>query len=79
MINNIQEHHDEEDILKMTMESEVSKWRRKLEFVNSEIKFYVNLLESNLLKETNSNSTDSYNLLSQFIDLKKTNAFHLDT
>lgn len=79
MMNNIQEHHSEEEIQHLSMESDVALWRNKLEFVADEIDFYLILLGSSLIEKTQSNTTDANFLLKQFNELKETNKFHLKT
>lgn len=79
MINNIQEHHNEEEIQILNMQSEVVLWRDKLNFLKDEIDFYLDLLGSSLIEKTQSNNIDANYLLKQFEELKETNQFHLDT
>lgn len=79
MISNIQEHHNEEDVQKLSIQSDVKLWRNKLEFVAEEIDFYLLLLNSSLIERTNSNNIDADYLLKQFTELKDTNKFHKDT
>ncbi|MDT0678655.1 hypothetical protein [Autumnicola musiva] len=79
MISNIQEHHSEEEIQKMSMENDSKLWRTQLEFYVSEIEFYLSLLRSSLIEKTKFNTVDANYLLKQFQDLREINEFHLET
>lgn len=79
MINRIQEHHNEEDIQKLSMESEVLLMRDKLEFLNDEIEFYLNLLGSCPTGKTKHKYLDNNYLLERFKHLKNNNVFHMET
>lgn len=79
MINNIQEHHNEEEVQKLNMENDVSKWRSELEFLEQEINFYLLLLTSSLIERTRSNHIDAKYLVKQFHELKDLNNFHYKT
>jgi hypothetical protein len=78
-MNNIQEHHNEEEVQYLSMESDVALWRSKLEFVADEMEFYLILLGSSLIERTQSNTIDANFLLKQFNELKEANKFHLKT
>lgn len=78
-MNNIQEHHNEEEIQHLSMESDVALWRNKLESVTDEIEFYLLLLGSSLIERTQTNTIDANFLLNQFNEIKETNKFHLKT
>lgn len=79
MINNIQEHHNEEEVQKLNMGNDVLIWRHELEFNEKELQFYITLLDSSLIEKTRSNNIDANYLLKQFIDLKESNRFHKKT
>jgi hypothetical protein len=79
MTNKIKEHHNNEEIQYLNMESDVALWRDKLEFVADEIAFYLLLLGSSLIEKTNSNNIDANYLLKEFNDLKDINERHMDT
>lgn len=73
MITNIQEHHNEEEIQIVRFQNESNYWKTELAFINQEIEFYLDLLNSSLIKKTNSNQIDANYLSRQFKDLKETN------
>ena len=79
MINNIQEHHNDEEVQKLSMESTVELWRQELEFNEKEIQFYLILLRSTLIEKTRSNNIDAEFLLKQFNELKESNYSHKKT
>jgi len=79
MINNIQKHHNDEEIQKLSMESAVHLWRQELEFLEKEIQFYLALLSSSLIEKTRSNNIDANYLLKQFNELKESNKLHKKT
>jgi len=79
MINNIQEHHNDEEVQKLSMESSVNLWRQELEFNDKEIQFYLILLRSTLIEKTSSNTIDANFLLKQFNELNESNNFHKKT
>lgn len=78
-MNNIQEHHNEEEIQHLSMESDFALWRNKLEFVTDEIAFYLILLESSLIERTRSNTIDANFMVKQLNELKEKNEIHLKT
>ncbi|MDT0688806.1 hypothetical protein RM549_03370 [Salegentibacter sp. F188] len=79
LINNIQKHHNEEEIRDLGMTKEVFNWREELEFTNEEIHFYTTLLSSNLIERTRSNCEDANYLFQQLQDLKDSNESHIET
>lgn len=76
MVNNVQEHHNEEEVQVIRLQNEINYWKIELEFISKEIDFYIDLLNSSLIKKTNANHIDANYLSHQFRDLKETNDIH---
>ncbi|MFV9485091.1 hypothetical protein ACNI3T_14685 [Christiangramia sp. ASW11-125] len=70
MVNSIQEHHNEEEIEVIRLQNEINQWKSELDFIAQEINFYLEILNSLIVKETKASKTDANHLLNQFKDLK---------
>lgn len=79
MIENIQEHFNDEDIIKLNITSEIKKWEEELHFNSKEMEFYQNLLNSSLVEKLNTNPEDSKFLFSQLKTIQECNEFQIKT
>ena len=76
-----QEHHDDEEIQILSIQSESEDWEERLVIISEEIDFFSNILGSSL-KETVSvaiNKEDASYLKKQLELINKANEFHLST
>jgi hypothetical protein len=76
-----QEHHDDEEIQILSIQSESEDWEERLVIISEEIDFFSNILGSGL-KETVSvaiNKEDASYLKKQLELINKANEFHLST
>ena len=76
-----QEHHDDEEIQILSIQSESEDWEERLVIISEEIDFFTNILGSGL-KETVSvaiNKEDASYLQKQLELINKANEFHLST
>tara|TARA_Y100000588_G_scaffold387536_2_gene485533 strand:+ start:636 stop:1049 length:414 start_codon:yes stop_codon:yes gene_type:complete len=76
-----QEHHDDEEIQILSIQSESEDWEERLVIISEEIDFFTNILGSGL-KETVSvaiNKEDASYLKKQLELINKANEFHLST
>lgn len=76
-----QEHHDDEEIQILSIQSESEDWEERLIYISEEIDFFSNILGSGL-KETVSvaiNKEDASYLKKQLELINKANEFHLRT
>jgi len=76
-----QEHHDDEEIQILSIQSESEDWEDRLVIISEEIDFFSNILGSGL-KETVSvaiNKEDASYLKKQLELINKANEFHLST
>lgn len=79
MINEIEDHHRDEEIVGMNMQPEMNFWEEQLQFVSTETEFYSKLLTDSTLFRNERNKEDLKYLLKQLEDLAKMTKFHLDT
>jgi len=76
-----QEHHNDEEIQILSIQSESEDWEERLVIISEEIDFFSNILGSSL-KETVSvaiNKEDASYLKKQLELINKANEFHLST
>ena len=76
-----QEHHDDEEIQILSIQSESEDWEERLVIISEEIDFFSNILGSSL-KETVRvaiNKEDASYLKKQLELINKANEFHLST
>jgi len=76
-----QEHHNDEEIQILSIQSESEDWEERLVIISEEIDFFTNILGSGL-KETVSvaiNKEDASYLQKQLELINKANEFHLST
>ena len=79
MIDNIQEHFNDQDIIKLNISSDIKNWEDELRFNNSEMEFYQRLLNSSLIEKININPEDSKFLFKQLQEVQEANDFQLKT
>ena len=62
MINEIQEHYNNEEIEIIRLQNEIDQWISELKFVVQEINFFIELLDSIVIQnsEASVNSTNFY-------------------
>ena len=73
MTVNLQIHNNEEEIQIERFRNESYYWQTELVFLNQEIKFYLDILNSSAIRKTNSKDVDANNLIYEFNNLKETN------
>ena len=73
MINNIQEHHSDEEIENIRLQNEINLWKSELDFLSLEIDFYLGLFKSSLIEIIKINQADVEKLFNQFQRLKNSN------
>ncbi|GGW79979.1 hypothetical protein [Salegentibacter mishustinae] len=81
MMEKFQEHHNDEEIQILSIQSESEDWEDRLVIISEEIDFFSNILGSGL-KETVSvaiNKEDASYLKKQLELINKANEFHLST
>ncbi|UBZ07271.1 hypothetical protein LDL76_00830 [Salegentibacter mishustinae] len=81
MMEKFQEHHNDEEIQILSIQSESEDWEERLVIISEEIDFFSNILGSSL-KETVRvaiNKEDASYLKKQLELINKANEFHLST
>ncbi|PTX43560.1 hypothetical protein C8P64_2088 [Christiangramia gaetbulicola] len=73
MVNSIQEHHNNEEIEVLRLQNEINQWKSELDFIEQEINFYLEILNSSIVKETKASNIDPKYLLNQFKDIEISN------
>ena len=73
MTANLQVHHSEEEIQIVRFRNESYYWQTELAFLNQEIEFYLDVLNSSSIKKTMSKAVAANHLIHQFNNLKETN------
>jgi len=73
MINNIQEHHNDEEIELIRLQNDVIQWKLELDFVAQEIDFYLDIFNYSLTKRKKVNHVDPKYLYDQFHSLQRIN------
>lgn len=72
-------HFNDEEILKLEMMPEISRWKKVLKFNEDEIEFLRMALFLNLTKKLNKDVNQSKNYIEKLQDVQNQNKFHLDT
>lgn len=81
MIEKFQEHHDDEQIQILSIQTESEDWEENLIFISHEINFFRNILKSGIDQTVNVqiNKEDASYLKRQIDLFNQTNDFHLTT
>lgn len=79
MIQQVEEHHNDEDIIKLSMSSDIKKWKAELDFNDREVAFLRQLLNSGLIEKIRANPEDARFLLSQLTDFQEANDSQVKT
>jgi len=73
MIKNIQEHHNAEEIEIIRLQNDIKQWKSELEFISHEIEFYVDVLNSSVIKKLSSDVEKAKYLHNTFYVLHEMN------
>ncbi|MCM8570848.1 hypothetical protein NE848_15740 [Gramella jeungdoensis] len=73
MTANLQVHHNEEEIQIVQFRNDSYYWQKELAFINEEIEFYLDVLNSSSIKKSMSKAVEAHDLIHQFNNLKETN------
>ena len=79
MIEQLKKHHNDEDIIKLNMSSDIEKWKCELDFNAREAAFLRQLLNSGLIEKIRSNPEDSKFLLGQLGGFQEANNSQIKT
>lgn len=78
MSHTIKPHHQDEDILRLNLFTDIGKWKSEVKFIAMENKFYKKLFSSSLAKKTELNQENLQQLQKELKSLNERNNYFTD-